>query len=145
MQPPTPPRSAYPTFPASRQAVRVSVRRSWLSQEQKALVLGRLIEQSAEYQAERERIREEANKARAEAAKEQHTVSNPRAGEKKTDVLVEPQLEALPKYSKTENKTSTAKAALLDVSRPAVERAAMLEKNSLRRDDRERRVTGGTG
>ena len=85
-------------------------------------------------------MRDEANRKRAEAAKEQHQVSNPRLGETKP-VLVSPQLEAEPnddrpeppkRNHKTEaqGKTSAAKAAQIGVSRAAVERAETIKRHS---------------
>ena len=90
----------------SRPAVEHAARRSWKSQEQKTLVIGKLIEGSAEYQATIERIRKNANRARAEAAKKQHEVSNPRIGESKP-VLVFPQSVGRP-----ENKASEIVSSL---------------------------------
>jgi N6-adenosine-specific RNA methylase IME4 len=130
-----------------------AARRGWKSQEQKALVIGKLIEGSKEFQTALARIREEANTARAEAAQVQHKVSNPRLGETKP-VLVVPQFEALPNSKKIsppvnleslvkppvtirplkpesdKHKSDAAKAAMLEVARPAVERAATIQKKS---------------
>ena len=102
-------------------------RRSWRNQEQKVLVIGALIDRSADWKAEQRRIREQANKARVDAAKEQHAISSPRHGQQKP-VLVEPQVEAPPK--RPVNKTSASKAAAIGVSRPAVERAEFIKRNS---------------
>ena len=100
-----------------------AARRSWLSQEQKALVIGKLVDGSSEYQACKLKIQEDANRARSGAARSQHAVSNPRAGEEKP-ALVVPQVEARP------NRTADAKASLLEVSRPAVERADLIRRKS---------------
>jgi hypothetical protein len=69
-----------------------AARRSWKSQEQKALVLGKLVEGSAEYLEAQAKIQEEADRARSEAAQKQHKVSNPRIGESKP-ILVAPQID----------------------------------------------------
>lgn len=100
-------------------------RRSWLNQEQKALVIGELIDLSESWTVQRQRIQDEANRKRAAAAREQHTVSNPRAGEIKP-VLVVPQVEARP--NKPPERSSAAKAKQLGVSRPAVERAETIKR-----------------
>jgi hypothetical protein len=98
--------------------------------------------------AARAKIREEANRARGEAAKKQHEVSNPRIGEVKP-VLVVPQSvglpknktseiaaslgnacttepEALPSLQEPKNKGASEKASILEVNRGAVERAATI-------------------
>lgn len=106
-------------------------RRSWRSQEQKALVIGVLIDQSAAFQAERQRIQAEANRKRAEAAYEQENRGNQYT---KTKVEVEPQSEATPAKPKRDSsqdkdaKTSTAKAKTIGVSRAAVERAETIKR-----------------
>jgi hypothetical protein len=106
-----------------------AARRSWKSQEQKALVVGKLIKGSEEYQSALTKIQEEANRARSEAAKEQHKVSNPWAGEKMETEVVIPQIEGTPPF-RDKNKGAEAKAAMLEVSRPAVERAATIKRKS---------------
>jgi N6-adenosine-specific RNA methylase IME4 len=53
-----------------------------LTQDQRYLIWLRCTEAREEWEEERAAIAEEANRKRAEAAKEQHKVSNPRAGEK---------------------------------------------------------------
>jgi len=111
---------------------RHEARRSWVSQEQKALVLGDLIQRSESFQAERRKAEQDANRKRAAAASQQHAISNPQAGEKRP-VLVEPQIDAAPKQRRQpspENKTSTALAAQVGVNRAAVERADFIRKNS---------------
>lgn len=59
-------------------------RRNWTSQVQKHGVLSQVLEREGVFDAERRRIADEANARRAEAAREQHAVSNPRAGEAKS-------------------------------------------------------------
>jgi len=111
-------------------------RRSWKSQEQKALVEGALVEQSAAWQAERGRIRTEANAARAEKAKGHEFRGNQHA-EPEPEV-VEPHREApLPEpeppkrdHSDKSTKASTAKARTIGVTRAAVERAATIKRHS---------------
>jgi len=78
--------------------------------------ISRLLDGSAEYQAIQQRIRDEANKARSEAQ-----AGNQNATKEKTVV---PQCEA--RLLKP-NRTTDAKAALIGVSRPAVERAAFIQ------------------
>ena len=56
-------------------------RRHLSSQEQKALIWRKLHGMSEEMQQHRAKVKREADKARSEAAKAQHKVSNPRAGE----------------------------------------------------------------
>lgn len=108
-------------------------RRSWASQEQKALAVGNLIRQSEAWRKERERAEREANQGRAVAAERQHEVSNPRAGEK---VLVPPQSVATPEAPKrnhtaeSQRKASTALAQQIGTNRGAVERAQFIETNS---------------
>lgn len=100
-------------------------RRSWVNQEQKALVIEELLEKSDAWQATQQRIKDEANRKRSEAAKEQHAVSNPRTGEVKP-VLVEPQLEAPPNDPKQSKKFAAEKAKQIGVCRSAAERAATI-------------------
>jgi len=99
-------------------------RRSWKSSEQKALVVGALLSSSKEFQTQQRRIREEANRARSEAA-----TGNQNAVKEKT---VCPHIEGTlfpnadnslekPQYQKSPS--ATAKATLIGVSRPAIERA----------------------
>jgi ParB-like chromosome segregation protein Spo0J len=107
-----------------------AARRSWKSQEQKALVIGKLIEGSTEYQIAIEKIQEEANKARAEAANVRRQADGTLGG--KTNQPVVPQIVArLEHHKKTPpNRTTKAKAENLDVNRGAVERAATIQKKS---------------
>ena len=106
-------------------------RRSWTSQDQKAIALGELVEQSAAWSAEQKRIQAAANLARAEAAKERDFQGN----QYRKKEVVEPHIEArLPEdatkpASNPENKTATAKAKQLGVSRAAVERTDKLKRN----------------
>lgn len=102
-------------------------RRSWRSQEQQVLVEGELIGKSDAFKAEQQRIRDEANRKRAEAAKGNDNASKDR--EAKT---VEPQSEAPLNTSraKTPQKTATVKATQIGVSRAAVERAESIKKHS---------------
>ena len=83
--------------------------------------IGRLLDGSAEYQAIQQRIRDDANRARSEAA-------NQRRGEdgRLQEKPVAPQCEVqLVRQRSTPG--ADAKAALLEVSRPAVERAAFIQ------------------
>lgn len=97
------------------------------------------IEQSAAFQAERQRIQAEANRKMAEAAYEQENRSNQYT---KTKVEVEPQSEATPAKPKRDSsqdkdaKTSTAKAKTIGVSRAAVERAATIQRKTCRASER---------
>jgi len=118
-------------------------RRSWVSQEQKALVLSELIQRSATFQAERRKAEAEANRKRAAAASQQENRGNQYTAAKKVEVG--PQLEALPPkiantqpivptkrdpIEKNARKASTALAAQVGVNRAAVERADFIRKNS---------------
>lgn len=108
-------------------------RRSWRSQEQKALVIGSLLDQSESFQAARQRIQAVANARRKEAMQGLPHVGK---GETRRPDNVEPQSEAThskPKRDSSQDKdakTSTAKAKTIGVSRAAVERAATIQRNS---------------
>lgn len=111
-------------------------RRSWLNGVQKALVIGGLLEMAGAFEEEQQRIREEANRKRAEAASA-GLVGRASAKIKEEQTLVEPQIEAplnesepTPKPSKPENKTSTAKAKTIGTSRANVERAEAIKRAS---------------
>lgn len=108
-------------------------RRSWRSQEQKAIVIGSLIEKSDSFQKEKRRIQDEANRKRKEAA-----IGNDNAAKSKTVV---PQSEAslismdeppAAKASKPAKpvRTTEVKAQQIGVSRAAVERAETIKRNS---------------
>jgi N6-adenosine-specific RNA methylase IME4 len=111
-------------------------RRSWRNQEQKALVVGDLLDQSAAWADEQQRIKDEANRKRAEAAKGHEF----RGNQHQPIEVVVPQVEARPPTKPSvspppaqrpqPNRTTTAKAASIGVSRPAVERAEMIKRNS---------------
>jgi hypothetical protein len=111
-----------------------AARRSWKSLEQKALVIGKLIEGSGEYQATLTKIREEASKARAEAANVRRQADGTLGG--KVNQPVVPQ--SVARLAKADvshkkgfpNRSAKAKANLLNVNRGAVERAATIQKKS---------------
>jgi hypothetical protein len=87
----------------------------------------KLAEGSEEFQAKLARIQEEANKARQKAAQEQHKAETLSSN----DVVVPP-IAARP-LSQTKaqpNRVTKTKAAMLEVSRPAVERAATIQKKA---------------
>ena len=86
---------------------------------QKALVVGDLIEKSSEWQEIQRKIKEDANKARSEAQ-----AGNQNAIKEKT---VYPHIEGALIYLKSPS--ATAKAELIGVSRPAVERANLISKH----------------
>ena len=127
-------------------------RRSWLNGVQKALVIGGLLEKAGEFDAAQQRIREEANRKRAEAANARRDESG-----KLTSKPVEPQSEARqdepatlptvaliptpisapippapkpPAPSNPANKTAAAKAQTIGVSRANVERAEAIKRAS---------------
>ena len=115
-------------------------RRSWVSQEQKALVLSDLIQRSDAFQAERRKAEAEANRKRAEAARAQ-IAEQPRTDTGKVISRVSPQVEAGPgknnkpqpvrdHATESQRKASTALAAQVGVNRAAVERADFIRKNS---------------
>ena len=52
------------------------MRRSWLSQEQKAPVIGSLIEESGAWRVEQKRVQDEANRKRSDSAKQQPRTKN---------------------------------------------------------------------
>ena len=127
-------------------------RRSWLNGVQKALVIGGLLEKAGEFDAAQQRIREEANRKRAEAANARRDESG-----KLTSKPVEPQSEARqdepatlptvaliptpisapippapkpPAPSNQANKTAAAKAKTIGTSRANVERAEAIKRAS---------------
>lgn len=113
-------------------------RRSWVSGVQKAMVIGRLIKQSAAWQAEQQRIQDEANEKRAEAAKKQ-IAAQQRDDTGKVQSRVDPQVEGQPgtpappsrdHAKKHAQSSATAKAKLIGTSRANVERADMIERHS---------------
>ncbi len=73
-------------------------------------------EQGDAWQAEKQRIVDEANTKRSEATKEQHLVSNPRASE----IMVAPQVVAAPDSKRS--KTNETKAKSSKTNRGTVER-----------------------
>jgi len=127
-------------------------RRSWLNGVQKALVIGGLLEKAGEFDAAQQRIRDEANRKRAEAANARRDESG-----KLTSKPVEPQIEARqdepatlptvaliptpisapippapkpPAPSNQANKTAAAKAKTIGTSRANVERAEAIKRAS---------------
>lgn len=123
-------------------------RRSWRNDVQKVLVCKRLNDMANKHEDIKRRVQEEANRKRAEAAREQHVVSRPWAGEKKE--MVVPPIEAQPlkiddwqepsyhrkpeparDFSEVNHRRTTAAiASTIGVSRQAVERAQYLEKHN---------------
>ena len=89
-----------------------------LTQDQRYLIWKSVNEKSQSWQEEQRRIQDEANKKRSEAAKSQHEVSNPRAGE----VLDRPQVVDEPKKAAPRGQGSQAKAAASKTNRGSVER-----------------------
>lgn len=111
-------------------------RRSWRSQEQKALVIGALLDQSTAFQAERQRIQDEAN-AKRKAAAEAQIANQPRDDAGKVVSRVMPQSEArlglisppvAPKTQPKPVRATEAKAKQIGVSRAAVERAETIKR-----------------
>ena len=107
-------------------------------------------EHDAEWQAEQKRIQDEANKKRADAAKDQHKVSNPRAGESKpnygdattcgTTKIESGKPNPAPKEKSKPQRTSDAEAKEAGVDRGTVEKNNWLRKN---RDDLYQKVKSG--
>lgn len=107
-------------------------RRNWQSQEQRHLVLSEILEKEGVFDADRQRIADEANAKRSEAAREQHAVSNPRAGEKKSggstnSATTNPSSSMKTKRSGHE-KGARKKASKTGTNRGAVQRAEKLNK-----------------
>ncbi|MFZ3118223.1 MAG: MT-A70 family methyltransferase [Variovorax sp.] len=104
-----------------------------LTADQRYLIWKDCSEHSAAWMAEQQRIQDEANRKRSEAAKVQHEVSNPRAGETVAEKPVQPQVVARPETEslvvaqvvpvpETAHKTREAKAAASKTNRGTVER-----------------------
>ena len=116
-------------------------RRSWLNGVQKALVIGGLREKAGEFEIAQQRIRDEANRKRAEAAREQENRGNRYTVAK--SVEVPPQVEGRPlknepepaqpirdRKAERERETTTAKAKAIGTSRANVERAEAIKRAS---------------
>lgn len=122
-------------------------RRSWLNGVQKAMVIGGLIEKAGEFEEARQRIRDDANRKRAEAASA-GLVGRAAAKAKEEPTLVVPQVEARLKYqdqaiapipspnpshkpaTSAPNRSTTAKAKAIGTSRANVERAEAIKRAS---------------
>jgi N6-adenosine-specific RNA methylase IME4 len=105
--------------------------------EQRYLIWKHCHEQSETYQAEKRRIETEANRKRSEAAKVQHEVSNPRAGES----MVKQQTVAAPKKAKAdEHPNAKNKATESKTNLGAVQRGDQLYKE---RPDLAKKVMAG--
>jgi N6-adenosine-specific RNA methylase IME4 len=98
-------------------------RRSWKSQEQKALVLGELVERSDEWSVLQNKIQHEANQKRADAAR-----GNDNAARDRLEKTVVPQSVAQLNQDDRRHKSAPAKASILGVNRGAVERAATIKR-----------------
>ena len=118
-------------------------RRSWLNGVQKALVIGGLLEKAGEFDAAQKRIRDEANRKRAEAAKErEREVTDTGKTVFKSQVV--PQIEARPEEPANPpsvatipkptpaapNRSTAAKAQAIGTSRANVERAEAIKRAS---------------
>lgn len=101
-------------------------RRSWVSQEQKVLVGKKLLRQSEAWQADRQREREEANRARSEAAKAQPRNKDGTMAEKPVVGHIDQQ----PDAPTSRDKTRQAEAEALGVNTSAVKRADYIEKHA---------------
>lgn len=113
-------------------------RRSWLNGVQKALVIGGLLEMAGAFEEGQQRIREEANRKRAEAASGHEFRGNQHV---ETNEVVVPQSEGQlanepePKPKRDHAKkhlgaTSTSKAKTIGTSRANVERAEAIKRAS---------------
>ena len=123
-------------------------RRSWKSQEQKAIVLCELFEKSDEWAETERRIKAEANRARAEAAKgndnaaktseEKTVVPQPVAQLKSEDDATDwdrigktqERREFFARQEQRRHKSAPAKATMLGVNRGAVERAEIIKRKA---------------
>ena len=108
-------------------------RRSWKSQVQKALVIGKLIDASEGFQKERQRVQEQASIKRKEARAEQAPPNPDGSNQHEKKRLVVPQSEASPTKPAKQAKparTTEIKARLIGVNRADVERAETLERNN---------------
>jgi len=94
-----------------------------LAAERRYLIWKRVNEHSDEWQAAQKRIQDEANKARSDAAKAQHEVSNPRAGERVSGSTTNSGNTKPNAYA-----GSKAKAAASKTNRGAVERMDRLDR-----------------
>jgi hypothetical protein len=108
-----------------------AARRSWKSQEQKALVIGELIERSEEYQESLTKIQEEANKVRSEAANSRRGIG----GRLESKPVVPQSVARLVDSAESKktikpNRTAGIKAEILEVNRGAIERAAAIKNKS---------------
>lgn len=116
-------------------------RRSWLNGVQKALVIGGLLEKAGEFEAAQKRIRDEANRKRAEAAKGHEFRGNQHV---ETNEVVVPQPEGQPAKNEPDQdqkpardhtkkhaqSSATAKAKSIGTSRANVERAEAIRRAS---------------
>lgn len=81
------PRPAYRSLLTSLPPPR---RRSWSNQVQKALVIGELLKMSDEFQSEQQRIKDEGNRKRAEAAEQGRVGRASVKAQEQTESLVVP-------------------------------------------------------
>lgn len=121
-------------------AITGELRRDYGSQTQKAIVLKPLYEKSAEWQAERDRAREAANRARSDAAAghefrgNQHTRKEPEPGSAPTfggattKPIEPPRAESKPEPKNRQK--AEALAAALGTGRKAVEEAEWIERHA---------------
>lgn len=101
-----------------------------LEPDQRVAIRKKILDASAEWRAQRETIKRRANEKRAEAAREQHEVSNPRAGEKK-GASGNASREATPNRShRSDGEKVAAIARDAGVSRATAERVLALEKKA---------------
>lgn len=121
-------------------------RRSWLNGVQKALVIGGLLEMAGAFEEEQQRIRDEANRKRAEAAsagmvgraaakaKEEPTLVSPQPegglNEPEPSPTAEPAQPIRDRKAERERETTTAKAKAIGTSRANVERAEAIRRAS---------------
>lgn len=105
-----------------------SARRSWLSAEQKTLVFDDCEEAAKAWDAERERIRQEANKARSEKLKgNQNAAKDPENSADTTSVSTDSEGKRR-KASSDDHKGANAKADLAGTNRGAAQRSSQLKK-----------------
>lgn len=111
-----------------------------LTADQRYLIWKSCAEHSEAWAAERRRIATEANRKRAVAAKVQHQVSNPRAGEARPNYGAPTSCGQTRKQSEGRSASATAKAAASKTNRGAVER---MDRLSAQRPDLAEKVRAG--
>lgn len=114
-------------------AITGELRRNYETEVQRVLCLQPLVDASAAWQEQQRQVQDAANAARSAAAKEQHAVSNPRAGETMDyggTTKGGPTIPDEPATKPANRQRAEALAAVLGVGRRAVESAEWLKRNA---------------